>query len=157
MPRLPVSDPLQFGMTLLEVMIVLAVVGIAAGAVSLGIGATSRQASVRAEATRLAERLQLAADQAMVDDRGVALVWDPKGYGFALFNGTPRLGTPHDTLDRHHLPAGIQLDLPHRGPLVPVTAGDRAAVLSARLTQGDTVWDVRFDGVTAEAVGVNEQ
>lgn len=144
-------------MTLLEVMIVLAVIGIAAGAISLGIGAASRGPSVRAEATRLAERLQLAADQAMVDDRGVALVWDATGYGFALFDGAPRRGTSLDPLDRHHLPAGIRLDFPRREPIVPVMAGDRGAALSARLTQGDTVWDVRFDGIAAKAVAVSDR
>ena len=53
------------GFSIIEILIVLAIIGVAAGAVSLGIGSATRAPNVEAEARRLAVRLQAAADDAM--------------------------------------------------------------------------------------------
>jgi general secretion pathway protein H len=156
--KTPCRQSDEQGMTLVEVMIVLAIIGVAAGAVSLGIGSASRETSVRAEATRLAERLQLAADQAMVDDRQVLWLRNQRGYRFAFAEGD-RSAAPQDAdadaLMPHRLPAGMRLDVSRGAAVVPVTTGDRGGALSARLSQDDSIWEVRFDGLTASAIAVS--
>jgi general secretion pathway protein H len=140
----------QCGMTLVEMLAVLAIIGVAAGAVSLGIGAGSRASGLQAEAVRLAGRVQLAADQAMTDDRPVALLWDRQSYGFAVLDGPGRRTVPaSDLLDRHRLPDGISLTAEPRTRMIPITTGDRDGALRLRLTDGRQAWDIHFDGVTA--------
>ena len=69
-------------MTLVEMLAVLAIIGVAAGTTVLGIGAATRAPSVESEARRLSTRLQSVADEAMVSDRPVAFTWDAKSYAF---------------------------------------------------------------------------
>ena len=53
-------------MTLVEMLVVLAVVGVSAGVVVLGLGSLRRGDGAQAEANRLADRLKLAADEVLV-------------------------------------------------------------------------------------------
>ena len=66
------ARPSEAGMTLIEMLIVLAIIAVMAGAVSLGMGSVTRAPSVETEARRLATRLQAAADDAMLGDRTIA-------------------------------------------------------------------------------------
>ena len=68
------------GFTLVELMIVLAIMALAATAVVLTIPGEER--SVRSEADRLAARLAAARDVAVVEGRSVAVNFAPSGYGF---------------------------------------------------------------------------
>lgn len=68
------------GFTLVELMVVLAILGLAATAVVLTIPGEGR--TVRHEADRLAARLAAARDIAVVEGRGVAVNFAPSGYGF---------------------------------------------------------------------------
>lgn len=68
------------GFTLVELMVVLAILGLAATAVVLTIPGEGR--TVRHEADRLAARLAAARDMAVVEGRGVAVNFAPSGYGF---------------------------------------------------------------------------
>lgn len=133
-------------MTLIEVMIVLAVIGVAAGAVSLGIGTATRASSVQAEAVRLADLVQLAADQAMVDDRHMTLRWNRDGYAFERAGGRPG----SELLQPRELPRGMSLAVAGQSARIAVITGAGAG-FTARLSQADSVWDVRFDGITARA------
>lgn len=135
------------GMTLIEMLVVLAIIGVIASAVVLGVGAATRGPSVEAEAQRLADNLQTAADDAMIDDRGVVMIWDEKSYAFVRGEGQ---AAP----ERHQLAAGIRMDMgAARQPLaigidgsgVPATAGLKSA--SDR-------WTVAYDGLTASAMPV---
>lgn len=137
------------GMTLVEVMIVLAIIGIAAGAVTLGIGAGSRETSVRAEAMQLAQRIQLAADQGMVDDRPVLWVGERARYRFVIEGQRDAPDVP--AYRAHDLPGGIRLDIARQGKVVPIAAADRASPFVIGVRRGDAWWNVRFDGVTAIA------
>ncbi|PQM26762.1 type II secretion system protein GspH [Sphingopyxis lindanitolerans] len=68
------------GFTLVELMVVLAILALAATAVVLTIPGEER--TVRTEADRLAGRLAAARDVAVIEGRSVAVNFAPSGYGF---------------------------------------------------------------------------
>jgi general secretion pathway protein H len=131
-------------------LVVLAIVGITAGAVSLGIGAATRAPSVESEARRFATQLQAAADDAMLGDRMVALTASESGYGFAKVasDGGIPAGTPQ--FSAHTMPSGITMTLSSRPPFVLGLDG-AARPLTATLENGGQRWVVRYDGLTAIA------
>lgn len=143
--------PSQAGMTLIEMLIVLAIIGVAAGAVTLGIGAATRKPSVEAEARRLATRLQAAADDAMLGDRLVAFTAQPHGYGFAtVIPGGKLAARTDDAFAPHTLPAGITLTLDTPPPVVLGVDGS-GKPMAATIDNGSQRWLVRYDGLTATA------
>lgn len=68
------------GFTLVELMVVLAIMALAATVVVLTIPGEER--NVRSEADRLAARLAAARDVAVIEGRSVAVHFAPSGYGF---------------------------------------------------------------------------
>lgn len=70
----------QAGFTLVELMVVLAIMGLAAAAVVLTL--PSQDQNMRQEADRLAVRLAAVRDLAVVEGRGTAAVISPSGYWF---------------------------------------------------------------------------
>ena len=148
-----VVAPTQSGMTLIEMLIVLAIIGVAAGAVSLGIGSATRAPNVETEARRLAVRLQAAADDAMLGDQLIALTTDTHGYGFARVG--PRGLTPitEDALAFHTLPGGMVMALDTAPPVILGVDGT-GQPLGATVTGGDQTWRVQYDGITARAIKV---
>ena len=83
----------EAGVSLVEVLVVLAIIGVMAGVGVLGLGAADRGARAEAEARRLADRLQLAADEVLVTGTPHALVWDAEGYRFLAWD---RIGSSLD-------------------------------------------------------------
>src|SRR3546814_15820916 len=75
------ARPPRNGFTLVELMVVLAILALAAAAVVLTIPGEERH--VRSEADRLAARLAAARDIAVIEGRSVAVDLAPSGYGFA--------------------------------------------------------------------------
>ncbi|NLS26683.1 hypothetical protein S2M10_16680 [Sphingomonas sp. S2M10] len=149
--RRPIA-PAQTGMTLIEMLIVLVIIGVAAGAVTLGIGAATRKPSVESEARRLASRLQAAADDAMLGDRLVAFTAEPHGYGFATISAGGGMAARTDgALAPHTLPAGITLTLDSRPPVVLGVDGS-GRPMAATVDNGSQRWIVRYDGLTATAL-----
>lgn len=138
------------GMTLIEMLIVLVIIGIAIGGVTLGIGAATRAPSVETEARRLALRLQAAADDAMIGDRVIAFTAQRHGYGFAAIGRDGKLAPLGDALAFHSLPGGIVVTLDARPPVVlGVDGGGKP--LTATIENGAQKWVVRYDGMTAVA------
>ena len=139
------------GMTLIEVLVVLAVMGVMATMVVLGPGASGRPMTAQAEANGLAERLGFAADEVLVTRRPIALAWDSRGYGF-LTQGAGGNWVPdsHALLGkRHDLPGGLTLtaDAP---PLIVLTdAGAPSFEMS--LSDAGRTLTVVFDGLNATA------
>lgn len=137
-------------MTLIEMLIVLVIIGVAAGGVALGIGAATRAPSVETEARRLALRLQAAADDAMLGDRIIAFTAQEHGYGFAAMGRDGSLTPLGDALGPHQLPGGIVVTLDVAPPvLLGVDGGGKP--ISATIENGEQRWVVRYDGMIATA------
>jgi general secretion pathway protein H len=138
-------------MTLIEMLIVLAIIAVAAGAVTLGIGAATRKPSAESEARRLATRLQTAADDAMLGDRMIAFTAEKHGYGFAIYvQGKGFVPRTDDAFGYHRLPGGITVTLNVRPPVLLGT-GDATGALDAVVDNGGQRWLVRYDGMKASA------
>ena len=71
------------GFTLVELMVVIAIIGVAAGAVLLSM--PDPRPTLAVEAERFAARLTLAREEAVMTNRPVALRADAAGYGFESF------------------------------------------------------------------------
>ncbi|HDS0949885.1 TPA: type II secretion system minor pseudopilin GspH [Stenotrophomonas maltophilia] len=76
------------GFTLMELMVVLVIIGICTAGIGLGIGALldpGRQ--LKQDAERLAQRLQVARDEARIDGRPIRWSADAQGYRFSRLEG----------------------------------------------------------------------
>ncbi|RZM09800.1 MAG: type II secretion system protein GspH, partial [Sphingomonas sp.] len=80
----------EAGLTLVEMLVVLAIVGVMASVTLLAAGRGDRASSAESEARRLSVRLRLAADETMVTDRVLALAPDARGYSFVAWDATRR-------------------------------------------------------------------
>ncbi|NIJ23109.1 prepilin-type N-terminal cleavage/methylation domain-containing protein [Sphingomonas japonica] len=138
----------QAGFTLVEMLIVLAIIGVAAGAVTLGIGSATRAPSAESEARRLSQRLQAAADDAMLGDRMIAFMADEGGYGFAQRAGAGWQVMAGEAMGYHRLPGGMVMTLDQRPPVVMGVEGVARPMLAA-IEAGEQRWLVRYDGLTA--------
>jgi general secretion pathway protein H len=144
----------ESGMTLVEMLVVLAIIGVAASATVLGIGAATREASVQAEARRLASRLQLAADETMINDRPLAFAWDKSGYAFVAWDGGGWRAGEGEAFERHGLPDGMKLDMGKRQPPLMVGIDGTGIPLAARIEGASDSWAVVYDGLKASAMPV---
>lgn len=136
------------GFTLIEMMIVLAIIAISAGAIALGIGATTRQPTLESEARALAALIQSGADDAMLGDRLVALTVDEHGYGFASWDGRGWVAKG----DYHDIPNGMVVTFNARPPVMLGADGSGQPMTAIVSPEGGSGgWRVRYDGLTAVA------
>lgn len=144
--------PSEAGMTLIEMLIVLAIIAVAAGAVTLGIGAATRAPTVETEARRLATRLQAAADDAMLGDRVIAFTAQEHGYGFATMSVAGGwTARTDDALAFHTLPGGMVMTLSARPPVLLGVDGT-GRPMTATIVSGSDRWMVAYDGMNARAL-----
>jgi general secretion pathway protein H len=143
------SGAREQGLTLVEMLVVLAIIGVMAGAVVLAIGRAGG-GGAQAEARRLATRLALAADETMVTDQPVAIDWDTRGYRFLGWNGKAWVESKTPALEPHKLPTGLALEAAGARPL-RIGGDEGGTALEAQLKARDEEWRVRFDGVNATA------
>lgn len=155
MAGLGVRRQRQAGVTLIEMLVVLAVIGVAAGASMLGISAADRSGRARDEAVRLARHLALTVDEALISGRSYGLVWDRSGYRIERWMG-PDDGwvvPAEDFAQRHDLPQTLQLGAasggdPGQSPLVIGPGAIGRGVVFA-ISGAGSVWQVAFDGFAA--------
>ena len=83
--RTSATGTADLGFTLVELLAVIAIVGLLSGAALLAL--PEPDGGVRLEATRLAARAQAAQERAVMDNRPVALVLKGEGYGFEWRSG----------------------------------------------------------------------
>ncbi|AQR62272.1 type II secretion system protein GspH [Brevundimonas sp. LM2] len=147
--------PHRSGMTLVEIIVVLAIVGVMAGVVTLGVGIGDRGLGVESEANRLADRLRLGSDEVLTTRRPLSLAFDAEGYGFVR-GDTQAGGVVEALAERHRLPDGVRMT--GLGVASPVTIDPDGAqpVAAFGLAKGDRRWRVDFDGLNAVAVPVAE-
>ena len=95
------------GITLIEMLVVLAVIGVATGATMLGLNSADRDSRAESEAVRLARNLSLGVDEALVGGSPLALIWDAGlqlcrvvGYYRKLGCGSPKKFGPATRLAR---------------------------------------------------------
>jgi general secretion pathway protein H len=122
----------QSGVTLIEMMIVLAVVGVATGAATLGLASVGRDNRAQTAALRLATEMSLAVDMALITGKPRRVEWDTLGY--TLDNRV--------TLDRSVALARAD-GLADMVVIGPDGLGDAVAFV---LTGADADWRVQFDG-----------
>lgn len=115
------------GFTLIELLVVLFIVGIITSFATLSIG-QDRSSALEEEAQRLRAVVKLAADEAVLSGREIALQFTPEGYEFltledkkwAPLNDDPAFG-------KHMLPSDMQVELRIEGERVtPRGAKDKA-------------------------------
>jgi general secretion pathway protein H len=137
------------GFTLVELMVVLAVLALAATIVILTIPGSN--ARVHDEADRLAVRIASLRDLAIVEGRPMALVVSPSGYGFERREVGGWAVLPGRGFARHNWPRGVRLTDPADGAPLRI-AFDPVGMTSARtvLTIGDSAVSARL---TVSATG----
>jgi len=76
------------GFTLIELMVVLVIIGICTAGIGLGLGSLLDPArQLRLESERLAQRLQVARDEARIDGRPIRWQASAEGYRFSRRDG----------------------------------------------------------------------
>ena len=146
--------PGEAGLTLVEMLVVLAIIGVMAGATVLTIGSGGGTARTEAEARRLETRLELAADETMVTDRMVAFAPEADAYRFVTWD-MAKGGWRPDPVDelgrRHALPSGMRLITDTGGKPLLIGADGGGGGMQAQLATDDSSWTIQFDGTGATA------
>jgi general secretion pathway protein H len=154
----PTRHP-ESGLTLIEVLVVLVIIGIMAGVTVLGLGSLGRGDRAETEARRLADRLQLASDDVLTGGTPIALVWDAQGYRFLAWDASHATWkqSPDQQLGaRHALIGAMRLERPGTEGTSPVVIAPdaRGAAIDLRIAGTGPPWRVGFNGLSATATPI---
>ena len=142
------------GFSLLEVLVVLALLATVSGATLVSFRASAREEQPRTEATILASRLSLAADEALVAGGLFSLHLDATGYNVDQARGDEWIPYSDEMFGaRHEVPKEISMRVEgdsERVRIRPDALGDRTVVTFSD-ADGDGAWRVSFDGLAARA------
>ena len=141
--------PRDAGLTLIEMLVVLAIIGIASGATLLSLRGGRSAVTAQSEANRLATVLQAAADAALAGGTR-AFVADAHGYAVVDWDAAHARWTAGV---RHPLADGLDLDGTPPAPTPFARAAD-GEPLTLTLRGATAPWQVTFDGLTATAAPV---
>ncbi|MEO6153956.1 MAG: prepilin-type N-terminal cleavage/methylation domain-containing protein [Croceibacterium sp.] len=145
--------PRESGMTLIEMLVVLAIIAVIASVSALAIGGP-RRLDGRVEARRLEATLQLAADRTMIGDVPQAIAVAPDSYGVMTWNEATGAWQPASGSDQQHaLPHGLTLTASDDRRLFPLGADAGGEAFALSLAEQGQTWTVDFDGITARIVG----
>ncbi|QFT58108.1 hypothetical protein FIU94_04670 [Sulfitobacter sp. THAF37] len=150
--------PSDTGVTLVEVLVVLVLIGVVASAVALSVGAGGRNDVLAREGDLLISRLNRLADEVVLRGTSAALVWRDDGYAFQVREGDDWVPHPVPVLAHpHRLPARMEMRIGEEGrgslvvtPDLLLQAGGPALV--ALEVAGGARGAILFDGITARRV-----
>jgi general secretion pathway protein H len=128
-----VSAQKRAGFTLVELMMTVAILGLAAGAVMLAV--PDPRPPVGAEAERFAARLTRAREESILSNRPVAVEADAAGYGFSTYDGlrwSPLVEGPFRTEPWQAGTAVTAADMPVRVVFDPTGLADPARISLSR-------------------------
>lgn len=120
------------GMTLIEILVVVVIIGILAFSVTIAIGTLGGDTEVDDEAQRIADVISVALDQAELEGRDYGLRLEPGRYEVMVFDGRRQGWTaaPDDRwFRRHDLPPGLAIDLEIDGRRVLLRPAQMAETL----------------------------
>lgn len=140
----------EAGITLVEMLVVLAIIGITAGGSLLAVG-SGAGLDGKAEARRLQSRMQLAVDESMVRGAPMALSLGQREYGFLDWNAQEREWRPSEVgvlRETHSLPRGMALASADGRRIVPLDADQPATPVVVNLTAAGQHWTIALDGLT---------
>lgn len=138
-------------MSLVEVVVALAIIGVMAGAAVLSVGAFDRSAAPDTEARLLAARINLAADTTLLEGRTLVLDWDERSYDVGYLNPSDGKQKASFIGGRKDLPPSLQLMGPRPVGALPIMEAGGAEP-TAFIVRGRTSdWRVVFDGLAATA------
>ncbi|MEQ6340860.1 MAG: type II secretion system minor pseudopilin GspH [Gammaproteobacteria bacterium] len=124
-----IKKPRGNGFTLLEILVVIVIIGIILSFASLSIGRSTDRV-VEEESRRLAGLITLAAQEAVMQSRELAVQFTPGGYEFVVFDKDQwRRITGDDTLRARRLPDEVRLNINVEGEAVALgkTDADKSA------------------------------
>ena len=143
----------QSGLTLIEMLIVLVIIGIATSAAVLAVGSVSRDRQVETEAARLVSQLTLAVDEGLVGKTKLALIWTERAYEVRRWTEDGWLSAATPLLSQRHELAGDVVLRRADGSADPVEVAEDGlgAPVTLELTGSGPAWRVAFDGFSAKA------
>jgi general secretion pathway protein H len=103
----------QQGFTLIEIMIVMVIVAMLAGAATLVIGNNQQRRQLENEARKLVAIMGLTQDEAIYQNIEIGLRIDPEGYSFRGLDEASLswIALPQDFLKNREFPSWVKLDL----------------------------------------------
>lgn len=113
----------QSGFTLLEILVVMAIIGILLGMAVLSIGLAEDPRSPRREMDRLAALVQVVSDEALLQGRDFGLLLEQDAYRFLVYNydkGQWEDQGADQRLRSRTLPEGQRFSLVVEGQIVPL-------------------------------------
>jgi general secretion pathway protein H len=140
-------------LTLIEMLIVLVIIGIATSAAVLSVNTIGRDRSAEDQALRLAALLTMAVDEGLVSGQHLALFWAADGYEVKRRGPDGWLAATSSRLTRaHKMPAAVVLRRVD-GSTDPVEVAEDGLgpAVSLEISGPGKPWIVDFDGFSATA------